>query len=66
MSHENVEIVRKSLDRWNETGEPIWELLDPDIEYVIDLPAWLAGTYRGQGSSSRCGLGTYNRGAVGP
>jgi ketosteroid isomerase-like protein len=48
VSQENVEIVRRSLDHWNETGEPIWELLDPDIEYVIDPPAYLAGTYRGQ------------------
>ena len=47
MSQENVEVVRRSLDHWNETGEPIWELLDADIEYVIDPPAWLAGTYRG-------------------
>ena len=47
MSQENVEIVRRSLDHWNETGEPLWELLDPDIEYVIDPPAALAGTYRG-------------------
>jgi ketosteroid isomerase-like protein len=48
MSQENVEIVRRSLDHWNETGEPLWELLDPDIKYVMDPPAWLAGTYRGQ------------------
>jgi ketosteroid isomerase-like protein len=47
MSQENIEIVRRSLDHWNETGEPIWEFLDPDVEYVIDPPAWLAGTYRG-------------------
>jgi ketosteroid isomerase-like protein len=47
MSQENLEIVRRSLDHWNETGEPLWELLDPDVEYVIDPPAWLAGTYRG-------------------
>ena len=47
MSQENVEVVRRSLDHWNETGEPIWELLDPDLEYIIDPPAFLAGTYRG-------------------
>jgi ketosteroid isomerase-like protein len=47
ISKQNVEIVRRSVDHWNETGEPLWELLDPDIEYVIDPPAWLAGTYRG-------------------
>ena len=47
MSQENVEIVRRSVDHWNETGEPLWELLDPDIEYVMDPPASLAGSYRG-------------------
>ncbi len=47
MSQENVEIVRRSVDHWNETGEPLWELLHPDIEYVMDPPASLAGTYRG-------------------
>jgi hypothetical protein len=29
---ENVEVVRRSPDHWNETGEPLWELVDPDIE----------------------------------
>ena len=47
MSQVNLQIVRRSVDHWNETAEPLWELLDPDIEYVIDPPAWLAGTYRG-------------------
>jgi ketosteroid isomerase-like protein len=49
MSQENVEIVRRSLDHWNETGgESLWELFDPDIEFVLDPPAFLAGTYRGR------------------
>jgi ketosteroid isomerase-like protein len=47
MWQENVEIVRRSTDHYNETGEPLWELIDPDIEWVIDPPAWVAGTYRG-------------------
>jgi ketosteroid isomerase-like protein len=47
MSQENVKIVRRVLDHWNDTGELLWELLDPEYEYVIDPPAWLAGTYRG-------------------
>jgi ketosteroid isomerase-like protein len=47
MSQENVEIVRRGIDHYNETGEPPWELLDPEVEWTIDPPAWLAGTYRG-------------------
>ena len=48
MSHENVEIVRRFIEHWNESGDFPWELVDRDIVYVIDPPAWLAGTYRGQ------------------
>jgi ketosteroid isomerase-like protein len=47
MSQENVEIVRRGTYHYNETGEPPWELLDPDVEWTIDPPAWVAGTYRG-------------------
>jgi ketosteroid isomerase-like protein len=47
MSHENAEIFRRVLEHYNETGEPPWELIDPDVVYTIDPPAWLAGTYRG-------------------
>ena len=47
MSQESVEIVRRFVEHWNETSEFLWELVDRDIVYVIDPPAWLAGTYRG-------------------
>jgi ketosteroid isomerase-like protein len=47
MSDENVEIVRRFIDGTNETGDFPFELVDPEIVYVIDPPAWLAGTYRG-------------------
>ena len=47
MSQENVEIVRRFIDHWNQTREFPWELVDPGIVYVIDPPAWLAGAYRG-------------------
>ena len=47
MSQENVEVVRRFIDHWNQTREFPWELVDPGIVYVIDPPAWLAGTYRG-------------------
>jgi len=46
MSQENVEIVRRVVDRFDIHDFP-WELLDPDVEWVIDPPAWVAGTYRG-------------------
>jgi ketosteroid isomerase-like protein len=48
MSRENVEVIRRFLEHWNATRDFPWELVDPDILYVIDPPAWLAGTYRGR------------------
>jgi ketosteroid isomerase-like protein len=47
MSQQNVEIVRRAVDGYNEAGEPPWEALDIDIEWVIDSAAWVGGTYRG-------------------
>ena len=47
MSQDNVEVVQRFLEHWNRTRDLPWELVDPDIVYVIDPPAWLAGTYRG-------------------
>jgi ketosteroid isomerase-like protein len=47
MSHETVEIVRRSIDHLNETGELLWAEIDPDMVWVIDPPAFLAGTYHG-------------------
>jgi ketosteroid isomerase-like protein len=47
MSQENVEVVRRFIEGTNETGAFPLELVDPEIVYVIDPPAWLAGTYRG-------------------
>jgi uncharacterized protein len=46
VSQQNVEIVRRVIDAYNE-GEVPWELVDPDVEWVIEPPAWVAGTYRG-------------------
>jgi hypothetical protein len=39
-----VEIARRFFDRFNETGEPLWEEIDPDVVWVIDPDAFLAGT----------------------
>ena len=47
MSQENVEIVRRSFEHQSATGEPLWELIDPEVEWVIDPTGLLAGTYRG-------------------
>jgi ketosteroid isomerase-like protein len=47
MSQENVEVVRRFMDHWNETGEPLWAEVDPNAVFVIDPGSFLAGTYRG-------------------
>src|SRR5262245_24051172 len=47
MSQENVEVVRRGMDHLNRTGEPLWDLLDPEVEWIIDPIGLLAGTYRG-------------------
>jgi ketosteroid isomerase-like protein len=47
VSQENVEVVRRLLDHWNETGELLWAEIAPDALFVIDPGAFLAGTYRG-------------------
>ena len=47
MSQENVDLVRRWITEWNETGEFVWELFDPQVELVIDPFANLAGTYLG-------------------
>jgi ketosteroid isomerase-like protein len=35
------------MDHWNETGEPLWNEIDPDAVFVIDPGSFVAGTYRG-------------------
>src|SRR5690242_2167355 len=57
MSQENVQIVRRAIDRLNKTGEPDWDLYDADLVWTSrpDGPAHF--TYRGldglrQGSRS--------------
>jgi ketosteroid isomerase-like protein len=47
MSQENVEIVRAAIDGYNQTGELPWDLIDPEVEWVIDPSGNLAGHYRG-------------------
>jgi hypothetical protein len=47
MSQENVAIVQRFADHWNETGEPLWAEMDPEVVFVIDPGSFVAGTYRG-------------------
>jgi ketosteroid isomerase-like protein len=47
MSQENVAIVQHYVDHWNETGEPLWAEMDPEVVFVIDPGSFVAGTYRG-------------------
>jgi uncharacterized protein len=43
-----VEVAQRFVEHWNDTGDVAWQLCDPDFTWVIDPPAWLAGTYRGR------------------
>jgi ketosteroid isomerase-like protein len=46
MSRENVELVRRTLYEFMETGEPVWDAMSKDIEsYDHDVPE--SGDYRG-------------------
>ena len=47
LSQENVEIVQRYIDHWNETGEPLWAEIDPEAVFVIDPGSFVGGTYRG-------------------
>jgi uncharacterized protein len=46
MSQENVEIARRFHEHFDMAGEPLWEVIDSEIEvYDHDIPD--AGIYRG-------------------
>jgi ketosteroid isomerase-like protein len=47
VSRENVEIVERFFEHWNETGEPPWDQVDPDAVFEIDPGSFVGGTYRG-------------------
>jgi ketosteroid isomerase-like protein len=47
MAEENMDIVRRAVERYNESAELDVEFLDPDVELVIDPASFVAGTYRG-------------------
>jgi ketosteroid isomerase-like protein len=48
MSQENVQLVRRGIERWNETGEFDWTTFDEDVEWIVDPDAWLGDTYGGR------------------
>lgn len=47
MPEANVEVVQRFVDRWNATGEPPWDDIDPEAVFVIDPGSFVGGTYRG-------------------
>jgi ketosteroid isomerase-like protein len=48
MSHDNVEVVRRAIDGFNERGLPaLLELADPEIEWTTTGRYVEAGTYHG-------------------
>ena len=56
MSQENVEIVRRALDRFSETGEPDWDLYDADLVWTTRPDGPAQYTYSGL-DGLRSGLG---------
>jgi ketosteroid isomerase-like protein len=47
MSQENVELLRRAIDHLNETGEPDWDLYDPDLVWTTRADGPAHNTYRG-------------------
>jgi uncharacterized protein len=47
MSRENVEAVRRFVEQFNANGELPWAAMGPDVVWVVDPGAFLAGSYRG-------------------
>ena len=39
MSEENIEVARRFADHFDRTGEPLWDVIDSEIEvYDHDIP----------------------------
>jgi ketosteroid isomerase-like protein len=47
MSQENVEILRRAISHLNETGEPDWDLYDPEVVWTTRGDGPAHNTYRG-------------------
>lgn len=52
MSHENIELVRATVEHFADTGEPVWDTLDEDVE-VHDHDILDAREYRGHAGFGR-------------
>ena len=54
MSAENVEVIRRSFELYEATGEIPWELIDDDIEVRdFDLPDAVGEVFRGHEGYAR-------------
>jgi len=47
MSQQNVEVVRRVHDHFNRTGEPDFNLLDPDVVLDTSKAVFVRGLFRG-------------------
>jgi ketosteroid isomerase-like protein len=47
MSQENVEIVRRGYDHFNRTGEPDYDVLDPEVVYDVSRRTFDPLVYHG-------------------
>jgi ketosteroid isomerase-like protein len=47
MSRENVETIRRSVEHFNRTGEPAWDLFDPEITFTTRGEIEPSSTYEG-------------------
>jgi ketosteroid isomerase-like protein len=47
VSQENVEVLRRAISHLNETGEPDWDLYDPDLVWTTRADGPAHNTYRG-------------------
>jgi ketosteroid isomerase-like protein len=69
MSKEDVEIVRRAVNHLSETGEPDWDLYDPDLVWTTRPDGPAQYTYRGldglrRGSESLRAVWTEVRGEI--
>jgi ketosteroid isomerase-like protein len=47
MSRENVEVIRESVNRFNDSGVPAWDLMDPNVTFKTRGDLEPSSTYRG-------------------
>jgi ketosteroid isomerase-like protein len=47
MSQENTEVVSRAIEHLNETGQPAWDLYDPELVWTTRADGPAHQTYRG-------------------